>query len=134
VQLNSALTSRAFLLLVAASFVVLGLIALLDPQGTVAPLGIDLQSNAAITEIRATYGGMMLGIGAFLFYTAMYRIREGLIATVAMLGAIGATRLYGIFYDDSQLPIQFYLLAVEIGFAILAMILLKVPAGVKKST
>ncbi|MCW8193700.1 DUF4345 domain-containing protein [Proteobacteria bacterium 005FR1] len=121
---TSAVTSRVFLLIVAASFLILGLIALIDPPGTVAPLGIALESASALTEIRATYGGMMIGVAVFLSYTATYRVREGLIATIAMLGSIGIVRLYGIVFDQSQVLIQFSLLGVELGLTALAIVLL----------
>lgn len=105
---------RIFLIVAAAAFFYFGCIGLISPAQTVAPLDISLLSNAGKTEIRATYGGLLLGIGAFLLYAALFQAKVGLVATILILGTIGITRLGSIFYDDSKTSIQWYLLSMEL--------------------
>lgn len=117
---------RIFLALVSLAFLVFGLIGLINPVGTVLPLEIAIQTAQAKTEIRATYGGLMLGIGILLAYTAYdaNAVKWGLIAVICLLFTIGLTRLYGLLVDGTQAKLQWQLLSMELGPALIALLIL----------
>lgn len=53
-------------------FVGVGAAHLIDPQGAIAPMGLQLTEINSYNEIRANYGGMHLMLG-LLFLTALWR-------------------------------------------------------------
>lgn len=63
--------------------------------------GLELVRSAGAVEIRAFYGGLELGIAAFLavcaFRGAWHRV--GLVAQVAMFGGLASGRLLGLALD-----------------------------------
>ncbi len=115
---------RIFLVVGALAFIYYGFLGLANPVKTVADLEISIATNPAKTEIRATYGGLLLGIGLVLAYTAFAHPKLGLIAVILMMSSIGFTRLYGIFADDSKTLVQWQLLAMELPSALIAAVLL----------
>jgi len=115
---------RLFLFVCASAFLYYGSLGLVNPAATVFPLGITVDSAAATTEIRATYGGLLIGIGLFLFYAGYAENKVGLVSFVLMISAIGLTRLYGIYSDGSNSTIQWTLLTMEVVPAAIALALL----------
>jgi len=117
---------RIFLGLVALAFLGFGVLGWINPAGTVAPLDITVQTAQAQTEIRATYGGFMVGVGLLLLFTAVdtNAVRFGLVSVVVVLFSIGLTRLYGIVDDNTQASLQWNLLEMELIPAALAVLLL----------
>ncbi|WP_199885311.1 DUF4345 domain-containing protein [Pseudomonas aeruginosa] len=85
-------------------FVVLGLGFVFFPG----PLASLLTSGepltpAALTDLRASYGGTSFGIGLLLGYAALrprYLVL-GLLAALAVIASGGAARLYGVLIDAS---------------------------------
>ncbi len=116
---------RIFLAIISLAFVFFGVLGLVNPAGTVLPMDIAIQTAHAKTEIRATYGGLMLGIGLLLAYTAFDEnaVRLGLIAVMCMLFTIGLTRLYGFAFDGTRVALQWQLLCLELGPAIIALLI-----------
>ncbi|HMV09171.1 MAG TPA: DUF4345 domain-containing protein [Cyclobacteriaceae bacterium] len=57
--------SQVFLALLALAFCKTGIEALINPQAVLANVGIDLNSPAALSSMRAVYGGMHLMFGLF---------------------------------------------------------------------
>lgn len=57
--------SQVFLGLLALAFCKTGIEALINPQAVLANVGIDLNSPAALSSMRAVYGGMHLVFGLF---------------------------------------------------------------------
>ena len=90
--------------LCSALFVVLGLGFVFFPG----PLASLLTSGepltpAALTDLRASYGGTSFGIGLLLGYAALrprYLVL-GLLAALAVIASGGAARLYGVLIDAS---------------------------------
>jgi hypothetical protein len=117
---------RIFLGLIALAFLGFGVLGWINPVGTVAPLDITIQAAQAKTEIRATYGGFMVGVGLLLLFTAVdtNAVRFGLVSVAVVLFSIGLTRLYGIVVDNTQASLQWQLLAMELIPAALAVLLL----------
>ena len=120
------LLPRIFLAIVALAFIGFGILGWVNPAGTVAPLDLTVNTAQAKTEIRATYGGLLVGIGLFIAIAALYptMVRFGLILVVVMLFTIGFTRLYGIAVDGTRVSMQWQLLATELIPAIIGLLLI----------
>ncbi len=82
----------------AAAFMGFGVKWLLDPAAMAGPLGIVLTNGDATSDARAVYGGMELGLGLFLAYSAMSPARrtQGLAAAAMTLSGLGLSRFIGI--------------------------------------
>jgi hypothetical protein len=80
---------------------------------------VDLTTSTktGLIELRAFYGGIELGLGAFLALAATRRewYVPGLVAALmSLLGVVGA-RIYGISVEGAPGPLMFLLLALELG-------------------
>ncbi len=78
---------------------------------------------AALTDLRASYGGTSFGIGLLLGYAALrprYLVL-GLLAALAVIASGGAARLYGVLIDASPALTTFLWLGAE---ALLCVLLL----------
>jgi len=82
----------------ALAFGAFGVQWLLDPVAMASPLGIVLTNGDATSDARAVYGGMELGMAAFLLYSAASKDRrtQGLAAAALSLFGLGTCRLIGI--------------------------------------
>jgi hypothetical protein len=91
----------AVLALSGAALVVVGVTGLVSPASLMDPLGITLPTVAGRNEIRATYGGMHLGVGLLLLAGAWHREhrRAALWLVVAFLGGLALGRLAGLLAD-----------------------------------
>lgn len=89
------MAQRIYLGIVGASFIASGLFAFVNPHAVGAFLGIAPVDAAGLTEIRATYGGLMTGIGLLL----ACGLRSGRLALAALactvfgVGGLVLTRL-----------------------------------------
>lgn len=86
----------------------------------------ELTSASALIDIRATFGGMSLGLGIVLalFTLEPSNHRLGLWAIlIIMLGMAGA-RLLGLLQENSANNMMFIYLIAETGVALLALIAL----------
>lgn len=83
--------------------------------------------SSALIDMRATYGGMGLGVGLFFAFCARQpsSVRLGLIASLLVLGSIAAGRLIGIVVDGSPNAFMFVLLVAEMLFVALVMVAIK---------
>jgi len=82
-------------------FAAAGLAFLMAPVALMSVLGADLRTVDARSDVRALYGGMELGIAAFLAscLASPERTRMGLIAASLAFGGILAGRLASLFAD-----------------------------------
>lgn len=111
----------ALLFCAGSGFLAFGLWLALAPAAALEPLGITA-SAAGWLELRAFYGGLELGLGAFLLACAArpdWR-RAGLWLTLLSNGGIGLTRLAGLALGGEFVPFFAFALAWELGFAGLA--------------
>jgi len=95
-----------------------------DPIGGLAAVGVAATGPAGVIELRAFYGGLELGLGAYLLACARrpdWR-RPGLWLTALANGGIGLTRLAGIAATGVFTPFFAWALAWELGFASLALL------------
>jgi hypothetical protein len=112
----------ALLSLAGLGFLAFGLWLVLAPAAALAPLGITATPTGLI-ELRAFYGGLELGLGAFFLACAAkpdWR-RAGLWLTLLSNGGIGLTRLASIAAGGEFVPFFAYALVWELGFSALAV-------------
>jgi hypothetical protein len=71
---------------------------------------------SAATDMRATYGGVSLGLALFFGLCAARPqwVRPGLVAALLVVGSLGATRLVGIVADGEPNGFMLLFLASEI--------------------
>jgi hypothetical protein len=88
----------------AAGFIGLGLAGLLVPEVLVNMIGYELLGTDAAIEVRAQYGGLFIGIGAFAVWgglqPSMWRASLGLMFLVYTGLALG--RLTGLVLDGGS--------------------------------
>ncbi len=89
------------LVFAAIAFFVYGIAFLFFPSLMTSFVGIDLPVSSAVIDIRASYGGSILGIAFFFALSALQNkyLRSGLIAQVAILSGFILGRVIGIFAD-----------------------------------
>jgi hypothetical protein len=92
---------RLLLALIAATYAGFGFIFLFNPGEMAAMLGVAFLSNAARTDFRAMYGGLEIGVGAFLLICSLRRefVRIGLFASACALVAMATSRSVGLMLD-----------------------------------
>jgi hypothetical protein len=92
---------RLLLALIALSYVVFGFVFLFNPNEMAAILGLGLAVDGARTDFRAMYGGLEIGVGAFLLICALRRefVRVGLFASACALMAMATARSVGLLLD-----------------------------------
>ena len=116
----------------AAFFLLFGALFLVAP-GVFAELltGATPATTNALIDIRATYGGMALGIGLFFAFCARQQssVRIGLIASLFVAAGIVFGRLAGIVVDGSPNPFMIALLAGDTLFIVLFVVALKRTPG-----
>lgn len=117
--------TQVFLVLCGLAFVLIGINTFVDPLRAVAPLELNVNTVSALNELRATYGGMQIGIGLFLL-AGVWRAaltRPALLAQALLVGGLVIGRLVGITLDG--LPSGFVqgLLALELTISVLSVLL-----------
>ena len=92
---------RLLLALIALSYLVFGFVFLFNPNEMAAILGLGLAVDGARTDFRAMYGGLEIGVGAFLLICALRRefVRVGLFAGACALVAMATSRSVGLMLD-----------------------------------
>jgi len=89
------MAQKIYLAVVGGIFVASAVFALVDPHTLGAAMGIAAADPSGVTEIRATYGGLVAGIG-LLMISGVWSRRlafAGLACTVFGVGALALTRL-----------------------------------------
>lgn len=78
-------------------------------------------TSSALTDMRATYGGVAIGLGLFIAMCAYRRqwVRPGLLASLLVLVGLATTRLIGIAADGSPNGFVLLFLGTEIVAAVL---------------
>lgn len=109
--------------LTAAIFFLYGLAFLLFPnEALYAVVQSSVSSSSAITDIRATYGGMSLGVGLILYLLSSnpVTIKAGLWSVAFVLGGMALGRGVGIVVDGNANTTMYVYLALEIAAASVA--------------
>jgi hypothetical protein len=116
----------AVLSLAALGFLGFGLAIVVAPEAVLAPVGIS-GTPAGVVELRAFYGGLELGLAAFLLACAAKPDwREAGLWSVALVnGGIAAARLLGIGLSGEFTGFFAGALVWELGFTIAAVLALR---------
>ena len=120
------IVSRIVLAASGLMFLGFGLAFLFRPVPTAAMVGIQLPEPAAVTEIRAFYGGLEVGLAVLLFIACAagpWRVAGLALALVAFAGP-AAGRLVGLLLDGRPKPVIYTILAVEVAGAALVAVCL----------
>lgn len=92
---------RGVLLLDALTFLGFAIAFFLFPDEMIGMVGINLESDGSVTEIRGFYGGLQFGVALFLGHCAQHQqqVRLGLLAATMALGSLALARALGTAYD-----------------------------------
>ena len=114
----------------ALAFAGIGAWALASPEGALGAVGVAAASADGVVELRAMYGGLELGMAAFLAWCAVSpaRVRTGLAATCSTVGGLGAVRALGLALDRPDNPLLYAFAVLELTGASAAAFLLLRPA------
>lgn len=112
--------SRAMLFFNAAIFFGVALWCLVDPRGALSPVGVVTSRPHGATELRAMYGGLEIGVTAYLLACARRPAWHGaglLLCALALLG-LGLTRTLAALATGTFNELHPILAASELGGAI----------------
>ena len=112
---------RFSLIFAAVAFFIYGAAFLLFPILMTSFLGFKLSVSSAVIDVRATYGGSILGTAVFFAWCALRDelLRAGLMAQAAVLGGFIFGRVVGIAVDrEPNLFIVILLIGEIVGFAL----------------
>lgn len=114
------------LLVLLTSFVLLAGVGCLFAPAVFAQQAEFSTTPSALTEIRAFYGGLQLGVGLFLVWClrASDRVSMGLLLGGLAVGSAGLARLFGILLDQAPTPHHLANLGIEAVTVILVAIAL----------
>jgi hypothetical protein len=89
-------------------------------------VGLVVDSSLARVEVRGFYGGLELGIAAFLAWSALApsRFRAGLMGALLIIGGLAAGRIVGFALEGAVEPVMLPYLGAELGGAVLAAVAL----------
>ncbi len=79
-------------------------------------------SASGLIDMRATYGGMSLAVGALLFLLAARQdsLRQGLLGVILIMLGMASGRIYGMVVDGSANQIMYVYLGLELAVAAVA--------------
>ncbi|MBM4393230.1 MAG: DUF4345 family protein [Deltaproteobacteria bacterium] len=116
---------QAILALLTAIYLVIGVGFLVDLDGWAAAIEVAPTTGTARTDLRATYGGFMLGIGVLFAGSLRANPRGGLwLGAVTSLGLLGG-RVLSLALGDRPGPLMYQFLAAEIALAVACLALLR---------
>jgi hypothetical protein len=100
----------------AALFLLLGLSFLFMPEFMASKVGMELTSTTAKTEVRATYGGLEIGLACFLLLSSFHRdtLRAAIVALICCVSGYISGRIIGIAMDGSPTATTWFMLIFEI--------------------
>lgn len=88
----------------AAVNLVIGTVGVISPLAICKFVGISWEEKRGLSDVRATYGGVLFGLGGF----ALYMQEPMIFAAIGVAWACAAVaRLISIFVDQSYQPLNF---------------------------
>ena len=93
--------TQGFLLICGLSFLLIGANTFHDPLAAMAPVELNINTVSALNELRATYGGLQIGMGLFLLagIACKSMTRPALLAQALIVGGLASGRLISIALD-----------------------------------
>ena len=125
-------TSKIVVALTGLIFLAFGLACVIAPADVLrAATGALLNHPVALIDLRATYGGMSVGVGIILLVltSSTATIRLGLIAVVALMLGMAGARAIGMVIEPASNAVMLLYLILEIATASVAAILIFKGAG-----
>jgi len=98
----------------AVLFVAFGILGLVMPSMVSTLIHYDISSPGATMEFMATYGGLFLGVGGFMFYCIKSNTQTGLVCVLLTMGAMLVSRIIGLGLHSGADYIQYIYLAGEL--------------------
>lgn len=97
----------------------LGLLGFIAPHATSRLVGIKLDDPRGVSEIRATYGGLFIGLGAIALYE-----HDPTVYCAIGWGWMGAAlaRLFSLVIDQQKSVLSFGGIIVEAGIGLLLLL------------
>jgi len=120
--------SKLFMLINASIFIIYGSVFVFFPVEALQYIVTDTPNSASsIMDIRATYGGMSIGVGSILYLLARGEstLRIGLLAVLFVMACMVSARLYSIIVDGSRNGYMHLYLILELVAVGLSIILLR---------
>jgi hypothetical protein len=123
--MSAGKASRAFLALGALVLAAYAVAFLWDPTLLGRLVGLRFEDPNASVEIRAFYGGLELGLAAFLAWAALRpaHVEAALVLFALAFGAAGAARAWGVAEFGATGPSQPLVAAIELAGAAAALAL-----------
>ena len=92
---------RIILALVGIACALYGFFCLVSPQSVAGFTGMVLSDPSAVTEVRAMYGGLQLGLGLLFIGFALRKgsVQTGLLILIVLMGSLALARLFGLISD-----------------------------------
>ena len=84
-----------------------------------------LSLPSAVIDVRATYGGLGLGVGVWLLLCFKDNVRLGLLGSLVVLASIILGRTIGLIVDGNPNVFMFVFLGAEMVFFLAALYALK---------
>jgi hypothetical protein len=121
------IAARLLLMLNSALFSLFGLLYLIWPTAMCATLHLVATRPTAIVDVRATYGGMQLGIAALLAYCAISigGTAFGLLSAACIVGGLAVGRLIGIAANGGTSGLVWLIVGVEVTATIINVWMLR---------
>jgi hypothetical protein len=90
-------------------------------------LGAAPSTTSALIDMRATYGGLAVGIGLFFGLCASRPqwVRPGVVASLLLIAGLGGARLIGIMADGDPNGFMLLFLALEVLLVVLSVAALR---------
>ncbi len=105
-------------IIAALATVATGLLALIKPSAAFGFTGLNAAGPRGVSEIRAIFGGLFIGLGLAPFFLG--------VAAYTMLGiaylAIAAARMFSIVFDKSYAQSNWISLGIEIVLGVILVI------------
>ncbi len=120
----TARMARLLLFVTALAFAVFGVLFIVSPERMAGTVTLVVATPMARTEVLAMYGGLELGIAAFLAHCAYHPAytTPGLLAAGLMLTGLGTLRLIGVVTGEGTQPLMWELLVFELVGGVLALV------------
>jgi hypothetical protein len=117
-----------------AVFLFFGLAFLIAPEYFGSMVDMEFSKPNALIDIRATYGGMLLGIAVWFFYCGKTnRVSEGLFSSFLMVSGLLLGRITGTIISGSPNKVTVFFLISEVFIsAILLIFIIKHRNNIKK--
>lgn len=109
------------------AFFAIALFFLIAPEYAAGLIGVQGQNSTGRTDIRATYGGMLLGLSILFGWAALSnaRFEAGLWALLCVYGGLAFGRGLAILLGERPGQSMYVFLLVEVAYAVATFIALR---------